>query len=200
MSFVFVKKDRYTADPVFQWDRNQKLVIHGLSLAFIPEIHFTNDAMSKAIVRQSTMDSKGIITVDIPNSILQKPSSFTAFVCGYEGNTFKTYYKIDIPMKRRQRPGDYTIEDSDGEIYSFNAIENYIENQIASLKKYVEVVKYTHPSTHPADMIMGLAAVATTGEYTDLLNTPTIHVGTSEPDASLGKDGDIYIMIPEVVE
>lgn len=33
---------------------------------------------------------------------------------------------------------------------------------------------YTHPSTHPASMITGLATVATTGSYTDLKNTPYI--------------------------
>lgn len=33
--------------------------------------------------------------------------------------------------------------------------------------------KYTHPTTHPASMITGLSAVATSGSYTDLSNKPT---------------------------
>lgn len=33
---------------------------------------------------------------------------------------------------------------------------------------------YTHPSTHPASMITGLASVATSGSYNDLTNKPTI--------------------------
>ncbi len=33
---------------------------------------------------------------------------------------------------------------------------------------------YTHPSTHPASMITGLASVATSGSYNDLSDTPTI--------------------------
>lgn len=33
---------------------------------------------------------------------------------------------------------------------------------------------YTHPSTHPASMITGLATVATSGSYNDLANKPTI--------------------------
>lgn len=33
---------------------------------------------------------------------------------------------------------------------------------------------YTHPSSHPASMITGLAAVATSGNYNDLSNKPTI--------------------------
>lgn len=41
-----------------------------------------------------------------------------------------------------------------------------------------------------------LATVATTGSYTDLTNQPTIptiYSGTTDPSASLGKNGDIYI-------
>ena len=34
--------------------------------------------------------------------------------------------------------------------------------------------KYTHPDTHPASMITGLATVATSGSYNDLSNKPTI--------------------------
>lgn len=33
---------------------------------------------------------------------------------------------------------------------------------------------YSHPSTHPASMITGLATVATSGSYNDLTNKPTI--------------------------
>lgn len=39
---------------------------------------------------------------------------------------------------------------------------------------------YTHPSTHPASMITGLATVATSGSYNDLSNKPTIPTTTSQ--------------------
>ncbi len=39
---------------------------------------------------------------------------------------------------------------------------------------------YTHPTTHPASMITGLSTVATTGDYNDLTNNPTIPTKTSE--------------------
>lgn len=38
----------------------------------------------------------------------------------------------------------------------------------------IDVPTYTHPSTHPASMITGLATVATSGSYNDLSNKPTI--------------------------
>lgn len=131
MSNAVVKSDRYTVDPLYQWDKDQVLTIYGLSLPSIPEIHFTNTYMDKAIVKQSTMDDAGIISVNIPNSLLQNPYKITAYICIYEGETFKTLYSLDIPVKPRKKPADYTLE-LDDEVYSFRAMENRIEN-LASL-------------------------------------------------------------------
>lgn len=39
---------------------------------------------------------------------------------------------------------------------------------------------YTHPSTHAASMITGLATVATSGSYNDLSNKPTIPTNTNQ--------------------
>lgn len=123
MAIVTVEKTRYTVDQLYQWDLNQVLEIRGLSLPSIPEIHFTNDAMDRAIVRQATMDAAGVITADVPNSLLQKPYKITAYVCIYEGETFQSLYSVVIPVKARNKPNDYTLE-NDPEVYSFNALEN----------------------------------------------------------------------------
>lgn len=140
MAVVTVEKNRYTVDKLYQWDLNQTLQIYGLSLASIPEIHFTNTAMDGAIVRQAQMDGAGVITADIPNSLLQKPNKITAYVCVYAGDTFETLYTINIPVKARQKPNDYTIEDNDEEIYSFNALTNKTNNLISSNTTFKETI------------------------------------------------------------
>lgn len=48
-----------------------------------------------------------------------------------------------------------------------------IEASVPTNAKFTDTV-YTHPSTHPASMITGLASVATSGDYDDLTNKPTI--------------------------
>ena len=40
----------------------------------------------------------------------------------------------------------------------------------------IDAKAYSHPSSHPANMITGLATVATSGKYSDLSDTPTIPV------------------------
>ncbi len=46
--------------------------------------------------------------------------------------------------------------------------------------------KYTHPSSHPASIITGLATVATSGSYNDLSNKPTIPTQTSQLNNNSG--------------
>lgn len=133
MSTVRVEKHNYTVEPFYQWDRNQVLEIHGLSLPRTPEVHFYNNTMDRAVVRQATMDSAGIITVSVPNGLLQKPYTITAHLCVYNGATFETQYTIKLPVTPRTQPADYTIED-DGDVYSFNELNNKVGQAVADLK------------------------------------------------------------------
>lgn len=132
MATVSVEKNICNVEPLYQWDLNQELVIYGLSLASIPEVHFSNALMGKALVRQATMDKAGVIRAEVPNSLLQKPYSVQAYVCVYEGDTFETVAKLDIPVKARNKPEDYTLED-DPEVYSFNELENQVVNALAKV-------------------------------------------------------------------
>ena len=119
----------YVTDSLYQWDKNQDLVISGLNLSVAPEIHFANADMERALVRQSTLND-GIITVRIPNSLLQTSYPIKAYVGVYEGDSFKVIESVIIPIMPKEKPADYTIEDSDEEIYSFNALEYKINNSL----------------------------------------------------------------------
>ena len=83
--------------------------------------------------------------------------------------------------------------------YITNVPDEYITETELNDKRYVteqyvdDVVHhaitvggYTHPETHPASMITGLSTVATSGDYNDLTNKPTIPTKTSE----LSNDSD----------
>ena len=48
-----------------------------------------------------------------------------------------------------------------------------LESSVPANAKFTDTV-YTHPATHPASMITGLASVATSGSYNDLTDKPTI--------------------------
>ena len=117
----------YVTDSLYQWDLNQVLTIQGLNLATAPEVHFSNKNMAYAIVRQSTM-ANHVVSVNIPNSLLQEPLRIYAHIGTYEGRTFTVVETVEIPVIPRVRPQDYQIEDTDGEVYSFNRLENMMAN------------------------------------------------------------------------
>lgn len=131
MSQVIFEKFRYTVDPLYQWDLNQTLEINGLSIPSTAEMHYTSQAMVRAIVRPVSIDSAGIITSEIPNSLLQKPYKIIAYICVKDGTTFKTLYTIEIPVKARSKPCDYTLTHDDNEVYSFEILENLINETVA---------------------------------------------------------------------
>lgn len=119
----------YVTDSLHQWDINQVLTVYGLNLEVVPEIHFSNKNMDRAIVKQATMTDH-VVSVNIPNSLLQEPLTIFAHIGIYEGNTFKVVEVVEIPIIPRTRPNDYKIEDSDEEIYSFKKLENEISNKV----------------------------------------------------------------------
>lgn len=124
----FSAYSKYVTDSLNQWDLNQVLQVTGLNLTTAPEVHFSNANVERAIVRQSTME-KQVVSVDIPNSLLQDPLRIYAHIGVYEGKTFKVVELVEIPVIPRKRPLDYQIEDGGGEVYSFKALENALANK-----------------------------------------------------------------------
>lgn len=68
-----------------------------------------------------------------------------------------------------------------------------VETAVPKNAKFTDTV-YTHPSSHPASMITGLATIATSGSYNDLSNRPTVvqTVNNTAPD----ENGNVTITIP----
>lgn len=117
----------YVTDSLYQWDLNRVLSVSGLNLTVAPEVHFSNANTDRAIVRQASLNNR-IVEVNIPNSLLQEPLTIKAHIGVYDGDTFKTVEVVEIPVMPRVRPTDYRIETSDEEVYSFNALENKVNN------------------------------------------------------------------------
>lgn len=124
--------NKYVTDSLHQWDLNRVLQVTGLNLTAAPEVHFSNANTDRAIVRQATMTNH-VVTVKIPNSLLQEPLRIKAHIGIYEGDEFKVVELVEIPVTARKRPLDYQIQDTDEEIYSFKQLENKVANLYADL-------------------------------------------------------------------
>ncbi len=116
MTMISITKDNYKVGSLFQWDINQTLEIYGLSMSVVPEVHFAHDSSQMAIVQQATMDSAGVIRVDVPDVLLEKPNRLNVFVCTESGDAFQTIHKLTIPVQARPKPVDYV---PDEEVYAY---------------------------------------------------------------------------------
>lgn len=137
----------YITESLYQWDINRVLTVTGLHLDSVPEVHFSNSDMARAIVRQATTENN-VISVKIPNTLLQYPLTIKAHIGIYEDDTFKVVELIEIPVIPKKKPLDYVFEDTEEEIYSFNELENRIHNIITNneqVKAYVEKWLDDHP-------------------------------------------------------
>ena len=141
----------YVTDSLYQWDLNQVLSVIGLNLAVVPEVHFSNANMDKAIVRQASMENH-VVSVGIPNSLLQDPLTIHAHIGIYEGSTFKVVEKVEIPVIAKERPSDYQIQDADEEIYSFKALENALGNK-ADNARVDNIIAHNNDTTGNTELI-----------------------------------------------
>lgn len=168
MADLKIDKSRYTVDSLYQWDKNQELKIYGLSM-LDPEIHFTNEAMGGSIVVDCTVDESGVISVKVPNSLLQYKYSIVAYIAGFEGDMFKTYHKVTIPVKARKRPGDYTLSLSDNEVYSFKSMSDRITNVEDEIKSEGSILyNYSYDDTNTK--LVESSGRKTIGEYIPLVS------------------------------
>lgn len=189
MAEVKISENRYTVDSLFQWDKNQMLYIYGVTGVKSPEIHFANDEMGRTIVRTPSVDSKGVISVEVPNSLLQKSFDIKVYICGYEGETFKTYYKIIVPVKARTKPSDYTLDPNDGEVYSFNKVEKELAEVKTLVTNNEEVCEQNSKAVNEA--------VKTVKQYesrVENLETNTKNLGNEKLNVAQGTDNANKVM------
>lgn len=182
MSVVTVKNKIYEVEPLSQWDIDQALEIRGLSLARVPEIHFSTSAMSRAIVRNATMDTAGIVRVEIPNSLLQHPYTLNVYVCTRTGATFETLYKIEVPVTARPQPEGYILT-NDQEVYSFEALENEVKNATLTAEQLSEKLDSEIEGIRKVGSANSVLTSGADGRLTNA-GTPTV-----DPSVLLGKPG-----------
>lgn len=172
----------YLTESLHQWDLNQTLEVTGLNLDSAPEVHFSNSNSDRAIVRQASLKNQ-VITVGIPNSLLQEPHRIFAHIGVYEGDTFKVVEVAEIPVKPRKRPADYQLTDKDDEVYSFKRLENMLANR-ATTAQVANIIAHNNDTDGNSELVdvrygangvtYSSAGEAMRGQLADMAELPTL--------------------------
>lgn len=116
-----------------QWDVNQSLTIENTGLTSAPLFHFCNKNSKEALVVKSTLEN-GVITVKVPNILLQEGIPIIAYLYAYSSLTSgKTLATIKIPVRPRPKPSDYEYV-GNIDVISLALIEERINNEIQSME------------------------------------------------------------------
>lgn len=98
-----------TAYGLVQWDYGQTLKITGVEVAETPEVHFAVNRKDAEIVVGNIAD--GAIEAKIPDNLLEEGEEIKAYLYIADPDSGKTVRKVLLPVKRREKPGDYTEGD-----------------------------------------------------------------------------------------
>lgn len=117
----------------FQWDLNQKIYIEDSEFTVTPEFHYQNKNTTKALVVKSSIDSNGVISVDVPNQLLIEPYPITVYIYASSSGSAKSVVSMQFPVYPRQQPNDFVYEDN----VDFIVLED-IQNQFQEYTQKIE--------------------------------------------------------------
>lgn len=117
-----------------QWDIDQSLIIENTGLTHAPLFHFCNKNSTEALVVTSSINN-GVITVKVPNSLLQESFPIIAYMYVYSTATAaKTIETIRIPVRPRIKPSEYKyVENID--VVSAEGIKQEILDKVNELSQ-----------------------------------------------------------------
>lgn len=104
----FEEDSRQTvSDALTQWDYGQLLRIEDIPEVQSAEIHFTCKGKRNALIIEADIVD-GTATAKIPNELLMEGEEIQAYIYAMTSDSGKTIYTVIIPVKRREKPEDYS--------------------------------------------------------------------------------------------
>ena len=105
----------------YQWDCGQQLIIFDEGRC--NEVHFADSERRQALVCH-ILECGGRRVVDVPNVLLQRSGSLTAYLFCRDGNGNETHYSKNFPILARPKPADYAYTET--EVLSYTCLDRRI--------------------------------------------------------------------------
>nr|DAU86258.1 MAG TPA: BppU domain protein [Caudoviricetes sp.] len=132
---------------VTMYDYHQLLLITGVELPRTVEAHFGYEGLEEYIVVVCYISESGIITTQIPNSLLQQSQDLICYlyVTNTDEGSAKTIYRIDIQVQERGKPESTSSNPDDPHYISglselVNQVDKMLTEQKALITKTEELI------------------------------------------------------------
>lgn len=168
-----------------QWDIDQSLIIKNTGLTSSPVFHFYNQNSKEAYVVASTLES-GVITVHIPNTLLQE--SLPINVCLYAYSTLtsgKTLATVKIPVRPRPKPSDYKYVENIN-VVSMEQVKKDLLSELGN--DYVAQGQFA--STTQAGIVKLYSRIGTTNASGLFVNSDGSMCVYTDPNYGTNRSGD----------
>lgn len=111
------KSNGDTLNYLTQWDLGQILYFHDLGVDAAPTVHFHNKMFkeNESVITSGVYSSStGVVSVEVPNLILQKPYPIDVYIYveGNNGTQGTTIYTCTIPVRSKAQPVNYQYVDN----------------------------------------------------------------------------------------
>lgn len=121
----------------YQWDSGQKIVLSGIDIDLLTDVHFGHIDSEKAFVVTPVVND-GKIIASVPNQLLQAPKPIVVYLYNKDkddGNN--TIYSARITVIPRPKPDDYVYTET--EVFTFASFDGRIkevENTAAKIDSF----------------------------------------------------------------
>ena len=172
-----------------QWDYNQTIVLSGLELDTVPEIHFSNARMQRAYSVDGTVSGNGVV-VRIPNILLQDDGAIILYAYYvYADGSARTKGALIIPVDARPKPVDYVYTEDETGYKSWSELAAEARELMAEMQDIVNSGSVKIDGAVEYDEIQNLNAVQR--------NRARSNIGIYTSAPSNPKEGDVWFDLSE---
>ena len=154
MDAVFTDSSGAKRNFLWQYDKDQTLVIENLEYSISPEIHFTTTALDEALIAKGEYKD-GVLKVQIPNALLMYDRKITVYLYLDNALSGETVKKFDIVVRPRKKPSDYVYFDN-VYITGINGITDAVFDYLEKSQEILDDVIVDYTTVHLTDDVTGV--------------------------------------------
>lgn len=135
---TLISRRNTVTEALYQYDYGQVLLIVGLELPSVFEVHFANEGSTQT---KTAIGRDG--QVEIPDEYLLSGKPINAFLYLHAGSVDgETEYKIKIPVRARPQPGDTppTPVQQDAIDQAIQALNSAVDEANAAVSRYPRII------------------------------------------------------------